>query len=59
MSDLEDIKDRLLRLEIAVENFAKSLQSSADDRKWLIRIILGGIVSAVLVFITKGGLNVV
>lgn len=56
MSDFEDIRARLIKLELTVETLVKSMAGNADDRKWMVRIILGGVVSAFLLWIKNGGL---
>jgi hypothetical protein len=51
-----EMRDRLVRLEVKLESVMMSIEKMASDRTWLGRIIIGGLVSAVLVWIAKGGL---
>ena len=60
MTEMQDIRDRLITLEVSVKVLSEKIDASSSDRTWLVRIVLGGLVSAVLLWITKGGLfNVV
>lgn len=58
MADFDEIKERLIKLELTVTELVRNVQSSADDRKWLLRIVLGGVISMALVWFANGGLIV-
>lgn len=62
---LDGHEARLAKLElhsageaVRSQNIEKSLSEIQDGIKWMTRIVVGGIVAALLAYILKGGLNV-
>ena len=62
---LRELESRVFSLEAANavqrlhnSNVEKSLASIHDNLKWLIRLVFGGIIMALLAFIVGGGMTI-
>lgn len=53
---VEDIDNRLIRVEIKQDHQTEKLDKLISMQDWLLKIIIGGFVAAVIAFIVKGGL---
>jgi hypothetical protein len=54
--DIVDIKTRLAVAESNIKDIKEDLSSIKSNTTWIIRLIVGAIVLAVLGFISKGGI---
>ena len=55
---VEDIDNRLTRVEVKQDHTNEKLDKLIGMQDWLIKIIVGGFVAAMLAWIIKGGLLV-
>ncbi len=54
--DVVDIKTRLAVAESSIKDIKEDLSSIKQNTTWIIRLIIGAIVLAVLGFISQGGI---
>lgn len=54
--DVADMKTRLAVAESSIKDIKEDLSSIKSNTNWIIRLIIGAIVLAVLGFISKGGI---
>jgi predicted nucleic acid-binding Zn-ribbon protein len=54
--DIVDIKTRLAVAESSIKDIKEDLSSIKSNTNWIIRLIVGAIVLAVLGFISQGGI---
>ncbi|AJK89345.1 MULTISPECIES: hemolysin XhlA family protein [Lysinibacillus] len=55
-SDMTDVKTRLAVAESNIKEIREDLGGIKDNTTWILRLLIGGLASAVLAFIIKGGL---
>ncbi|WP_342530109.1 hemolysin XhlA family protein [Lysinibacillus sp. FSL M8-0216] len=55
-SDMTDVKTRLAVAESNIKEIREDLGGIKDNTTWILRLLIGGLASAVLAFISKGGL---
>lgn len=56
-NDIVDIKTRLAVAESNIKDIKEDLSSIKNNTAWIIRLIIGAIVLAVLGFISQGGIG--
>jgi chromosome segregation ATPase len=56
-SELSDVKTRLAVAESNIKDIKADLTSIKSNTAWIIRLIIGAIVLAIVGFIIQGGLN--
>jgi hypothetical protein len=54
--DIVDIKSRLAVAESSIKDIKEDLSSIKSNTTWIIRLIIGAIVLAMLGFISQGGI---
>lgn len=55
--DSIDLKTRLAVAESSIKDIKADLQSIKNNTTWIIRLVIGAIILAIVGFITQGGLN--
>lgn len=55
-TDMTDVKTRLTVAEPNIKEIREDLGWIKDNTTWILRLLIGGLASAVLAFIIKGGL---
>ncbi|MCG6182951.1 hemolysin XhlA family protein [Anoxybacillus sp. LAT_38] len=56
-SDMVDVKTRLAVAESNIRDMKEDISTIKSNTTWILRLIIGGIVGAVLSFIIQGGLK--
>lgn len=54
-SDVSDLKTRMAVAEAGIKDVKEDLSSIKNNTNWILRLIVGAIVSALLGLIVKGG----
>lgn len=55
-SDVSDLKTRMAVAEAGIKDVKEDLSSIKNNTNWILRLIVGAIVSALLGLIVKGGI---
>jgi len=55
-NDMTDVKTRLAVAESNIREIREDIGGIKDNTTWILRLVIGGLVGAVLTFIIKGGL---
>jgi cation transport ATPase len=55
--DMVDVKTRLAVAESNIKDMREDISAIKSNTTWILRLIIGGIVGAVLSFIIQGGLK--
>lgn len=55
-TDMTDVKTRLAVAESNIKEIREDIGGIKDNTTWILRLLIGGLVSAILAFIIKGGL---
>ncbi|MBY6278112.1 hemolysin XhlA family protein [Symbiobacterium thermophilum] len=55
--DMVDVKTRLAVAESNIKDMREDISAIKNNTTWILRLIIGGIVGAVLSFIIQGGLK--
>ncbi|MEK0285908.1 hemolysin XhlA family protein [Caldifermentibacillus hisashii] len=53
--DMTDVKTRLAVAEAGLKDMKEDMQSIKNNTTWLLRLVIGAIISAVLALVLKGG----
>ena len=56
-SDMVDVKTRLAVAESNIKDMREDIGTIKNNTTWILRLIIGGIVGAVLSFIFRGGVQ--
>lgn len=56
-SDMVDVKTRLAVAESNIKDMREDIGTIKNNTTWILRLIVGGIVGAVLSFIIRGGVQ--
>ncbi|KYD09648.1 hemolysin XhlA family protein [Saccharococcus caldoxylosilyticus] len=56
-ADMVDVKTRLAVAESNIKDMREDISAIKSNTTWILRLIIGGIVGAVLSFITQGGMR--
>ncbi|MED4916703.1 hemolysin XhlA family protein [Geobacillus thermodenitrificans] len=56
-SDMVDVKTRLAVAESNIKDMREDIGTIKNNTTWILRLIVGGIVGAVLSFIIQGGVQ--
>ncbi|MGG3737526.1 hemolysin XhlA family protein [Aeribacillus pallidus] len=56
-ADMTDVKTRLAVAESNIKDMREDISAIKNNTTWILRLIIGGIVGAVLSFIIQGGLK--
>lgn len=56
-NDVVDIKTRLAVAESNIRDMKEDISTIKSNTTWILRLIIGGIVGAVLSFIIRGGIQ--
>ena len=56
-SDMVDVKTRLAVAESNIKDMREDIGTIKNNTTWILRLIIGGIVGAVLSFIIRGGIQ--
>ncbi|KYD26547.1 hemolysin XhlA family protein [Geobacillus stearothermophilus] len=56
-SDMVDVKTRLAVAESNIKDMREDIGTIKSNTTWILRLIIGGIVGAVLSFILRGGIQ--
>jgi hypothetical protein len=56
-SDMVDVKTRLAVAESNIKDIREDISSIKNNTAWIIRLIIGAIIMAVLGFISQGGIK--
>lgn len=54
-SDMSDVKTRLAVAEAGLKDMKEDMQSIKNNTTWLLRLVIGAIIGAVLALVLKGG----
>lgn len=54
--DMTDVKTRLAVAESNIREIREDIGGIKDNTTWILRLLIGGLVGAMLTFIIKGGL---
>lgn len=54
-SDMSDVKTRLAVAEAGLKDMKEDMQSIKNNTTWLLRLVIGAIIGAVLELVLKGG----
>ena len=57
-NDVSDLKVRMAVAESNIKEIKDDVSSIKDNTTWILRLIVGGFVGAVITFIIRGGLSV-
>ncbi|MFZ2462421.1 MAG: hemolysin XhlA family protein [Caldibacillus thermoamylovorans] len=52
---MTDVKTRLAVAEAGLKDMKEDMQSIKNNTTWLLRLVIGAIIGAVLVLVLKGG----
>ncbi|WP_418301275.1 hemolysin XhlA family protein [Lysinibacillus fusiformis] len=55
-NDMTDVKTRLAVAESNIKEIREDIGGIKDNTTWILRLLIGGLVSAMVAFIIKGGL---
>ncbi|MED3783449.1 hemolysin XhlA family protein [Geobacillus stearothermophilus] len=55
--DMVDVKTRLAVAESNIKDMREDISAIKSNTTWILRLIIGGIVGAVLSFILRGGIQ--
>lgn len=55
-NDMTDVKTRLAVAESNIKEIREDIGGIKDNTTWILRLLIGGLISAILAFIIKGGL---
>lgn len=55
-SDVSDLKTRMAVAEAGIKDVKEDLSSIKNNTNWILRLIVGAIISALLGLIVKGGM---
>lgn len=53
--DMTDVKTRLAVAEAGLKDMKEDMQSIKNNTTWLLRLVIGAIIGAVLALVLKGG----
>lgn len=53
--DMTDVKTRLAVAEAGLKDMKEDMQSIKNNTTWLLRLVIGAIIGAVLALVFKGG----
>lgn len=53
--DMTDVKTRLAVAESGLKDMKEDMQSIKNNTTWLLRLVIGAIIGAVLALVLKGG----
>ncbi|WJQ03189.1 hemolysin XhlA family protein [Geobacillus stearothermophilus] len=56
-ADMVDVKTRLAVAESNIKDMREDISAIKNNTTWILRLIIGGIVGAVLSFILRGGVQ--
>ncbi len=56
-SDMVDVKTRLAVAESNIKDMREDISAIKSNTTWILRLIIGGIMGAVLSFILRGGVQ--
>lgn len=56
-SDMVDVKTRLAVAESHIKDMREDIGTIKNNTTWILRLVVGGIVGAVLSFIIRGGIQ--
>jgi Haemolysin XhlA len=56
-ADMVDVKTRLAVAESNIKDMREDISAIKNNTTWILRLIIGGIVGAVLSFIIQGGMR--
>lgn len=56
-SDMVDVKTRLAVAESNIKDMREDIGTIKNNTTWILRLIIGGIVGALLTFIIQGGVQ--
>lgn len=56
-SDMVDVKTRLAVAESNIKDMREDIGTIKNNTTWILRLIVGGIVGAVLSFVLRGGIQ--
>lgn len=56
-ADMVDVKTRLAVAESNIKDMREDISAIKSNTTWILRLIIGGIVGAVLSFIIQGGMR--
>lgn len=54
-NDMTDVKTRLAVAESNIKEIREDIGGIKDNTTWILRLVVGGLVGAILTFIIKGG----
>ncbi|WGT38231.1 hemolysin XhlA family protein [Lysinibacillus sp. 1 U-2021] len=55
-TDMTDVKTRLAVAESNIKEIREDIGGIKDNTTWILRLLIGGLISAIFAFIIKGGL---
>lgn len=55
-NDMTDVKTRLAVAESNIKEIREDIGGIKDNTTWILRLLIGGLVGAMVAFIIKGGL---
>ncbi|MDC6267996.1 hemolysin XhlA family protein [Lysinibacillus sp. FSL R7-0073] len=55
-TDMTDVKTRLAVAESNIKEIREDIGGIKDNTTWILRLLIGGLVGAMVAFIIKGGL---
>ncbi|MED4888925.1 hemolysin XhlA family protein [Lysinibacillus fusiformis] len=55
-TDMTDVKTRLAVAESNIKEIREDIGGIKDNTTWILRLLIGGLVGALVAFIIKGGL---
>lgn len=56
-ADMVDVKARLAVAESNIKDMREDISAIKNNTTWILRLIVGGIVGALLTFIVRGGIQ--
>jgi predicted nucleic acid-binding Zn-ribbon protein len=56
-ADMVDVKTRLAVAESNIKDMREDISAIKNNTTWILRLIIGGIVGALLTFIIRGGVQ--
>ncbi|MCZ0757043.1 hemolysin XhlA family protein [Anoxybacillus sp. J5B_2022] len=56
-ADMVDVKTRLAVAESNIKDMREDISAIKSNTTWILRLIIGGIVGALLTFVVRGGIQ--
>ena len=55
--DVSNLKTRVAVAESSIKEIKEDVSSIKDNTTWILRLVVGGLIGAIITFIIQGGIN--